>query len=275
MDPGEIAASEPANGLINKQQFQASAHYVGERIDVRAVTTGIRLASRPLTVSLETGAIAIVFGWGAIVFLDAGEEQIPKFLDEIRPLIWSLYPRPETEAGVVRIEAHAAEGFDGGLVTLHDTRLERLQILANVLGKTVALAQYEADIATSFDKIEPFALELEQSGLGGGNLRELLRHIGRVLLNEHKLLGRVEVAEKPDLLWEHHELDSLYARLEAEYELSERAQMLDRKLELISRTVRTVLDLLQHRRSLRVEWYIVILIVVEIALSLYDLFLRR
>ncbi|MGH8589703.1 MAG: hypothetical protein ACREXX_10350 [Gammaproteobacteria bacterium] len=49
---------------------------------------------------------------------------------------------------------------------------------------------------------------------------------------------------------------------------------LHRKLEVIGQTVETVLDLLQSRRSLRVEWYIVILIVAEIFLSLYEMFWR-
>ena len=57
-------------------------------------------------------------------------------------------------------------------------------------------------------------------------------------------------------------------------ELSERAEILDRKLELISRTVSTTLDLLQTQRGLRVEWYILALIVFEICLSLYDIFTR-
>ncbi len=39
--------------------------------------------------------------------------------------------------------------------------------------------------------------------------------------------------------------------------------------------MRTILELLQSRRTLRVEWYIVILIVVEILLTLYDMFLRQ
>jgi hypothetical protein len=46
---------------------------------------------------------------------------------------------------------------------------------------------------------------------------------------------------------------------------------LNRKLELVSRTVETALGLLQARRSHRVEWYIVILIVFEILLTLYQL----
>ena len=48
--------------------------------------------------------------------------------------------------------------------------------------------------------------------------------------------------------------------------------MLNRKLELISSTTNTFFHLLQARRTLRVEWYIVILIVVEIVLSLTGVF---
>jgi uncharacterized Rmd1/YagE family protein len=40
------------------------------------------------------------------------------------------------------------------------------------------------------------------------------------------------------------------------------------------RTVRTLVELIDTRPSLRVEWYIVILIVVEILLPLYDMWLR-
>jgi uncharacterized Rmd1/YagE family protein len=263
------------NGKINKPEFQACAYYVGERIDVRGVTIGRRLASRPLTMALETRGIAVMFRWGAVVLFDAGHEQIEELLGELRPWIEQPYAQPETESVSIHIDPNATEGIEGETVTLRDSSIERLQTLASALGKTVALGQYEADVSAAFDRIEPFASDLEQHGRGERNLRELLRHIGRVLLNEQKLLGRVEVVEKPELLWDRPEHEPLYARLEAEYELRERAAMLDRKLELIARTVSTVLDLLQHRRSLRVEWYIVILIVVEIVLLVYDMFVRR
>lgn len=87
---------------------------------------------------------------------------------------------------------------------------------------------------------------------------------------EHKMVGRVEVAEKPDLLWDHPQLERVYARLVDEYELSERHRALEHKLELISRTAETVLGLVHANRSLRVEWYIVILILFDILLSLYE-----
>jgi uncharacterized Rmd1/YagE family protein len=74
------------------------------------------------------------------------------------------------------------------------------------------------------------------------------------------------------VLWELPGLTRLFSRLEDEYEVAERRLALDRKLELIARTVATLVDLLQNKRALRVEWYIVVLIVIEIFLSLYQLF---
>ena len=54
----------------------------------------------------------------------------------------------------------------------------------------------------------------------------------------------------------------------------ERDAALTRKLELLSRAAGMFHDLLQTRRSLRVEWYIVILIAVEIVILMYDRWVR-
>jgi required for meiotic nuclear division protein 1 len=65
------------------------------------------------------------------------------------------------------------------------------------------------------------------------------------------------------------------AKLAEEYELKERGAALERKLDLVSRSAGVLVDLLQNRRALRVEWYIVLLILIEILLYLYEMFLRR
>jgi uncharacterized Rmd1/YagE family protein len=194
-----------------------------------------------------------------------------EFLATLAPFVTHSYDPPETEELLIRVDSQERERIENGAVIVKDATRSRLEAIAAALSKSVALAKYEADVAANFDQIEPFALQLEQTGRGGRNMRQLLRHIGRALLNEHKMVARVEVTGRPELLWEHPELEHLYLRLEDEFELRERAAILDQKLDLISRTAGTVLDLLQKRRSVRVEWYIVILIVLEIVLSIYGL----
>jgi uncharacterized Rmd1/YagE family protein len=73
------------------------------------------------------------------------------------------------------------------------------------------------------------------------------------------------------VLWDHPQLERLYARLQEEYELRERSHAIERKLTLIHDAVGTLLELIQHKRSLRLEWYVIILIVIEIVLSAYQL----
>ena len=118
------------------------------------------------------------------------------------------------------------------------------------------------------------ALELERRGRIRGGTREHLKRIGALLLIEHRMVGRAEIGDKPELLWERPELERLYALLESEFEVRERLAALERKLDLAARTVRTLLDLINARLALRVEWYIVALIVVEILLTLYAMWWR-
>ena len=88
------------------------------------------------------------------------------------------------------------------------------------------------------------------------------------------MVGRAEITEKPEVLWDNPGLEGLFARLEDEFEIRERHVAIERKLNLISVTAHTVLELLGSKHSLRVEWYILLLIVLEILLTLYQLFLR-
>src|SRR5512134_1322940 len=118
------------------------------------------------------------------------------------------------------------------------------------------------------------AVQLEQTGRIAAKTRDLLRHVGASLHSEHLMVGRAAVSDKPEILWDVPGLEGLYLRLEDEFELQERHAALEQKLGLVTRTAQTLQDTLDTRHALRVEWYIVILIVVEIFLTLYELFLR-
>ena len=178
----------------------------------------------------------------------------------------------EVEEITVRIDPEAKEVLEGNTVILKDPGTERLEIVADILSKSVVLARYESSVAQTFDRIEPFAAELTKEKTGSRMARELLSHLGSALSIEQQMVGRVQIDDTPEILWDRPDLERLFARLRDEFEILERFTALNRKLELISRSVETALGLIQARRSLRVEWYIVILIVCEILLTLYQMF---
>jgi required for meiotic nuclear division protein 1 len=67
------------------------------------------------------------------------------------------------------------------------------------------------------------------------------------------------------------ELDRLYARLEAEFELNDRARAIERKLEVVGDAADVLLNLVQDKRSHRLEVAVIVLIGFEILLNLYHL----
>ena len=258
-----------------RPDFKARAVLVADRIDLRAWKAEERLASNPLAVAVPGGGLVVLFRYGVVVFFDITEPEESAFLAQIRPLTGGAFSAPETEEVEIRIDPKVREGMREEKVFLASDEIERLQIVADVLSKSVVLAFYEAQIAGSFDRIEPLAAELQQHGHIAGKGGELVRHIGAMLLSEHMMVGRVAVAEKPELLWERPDLEGLFIRLEDEFEIKERHVALGQKLDLIAHTAQTLVQLREGRHLVRLELYIVILILIEIVLMAYELFFWR
>ena len=249
---------------------------LAERLDTRTLEREGTLATVPLALSLAQGAIAVLFRYGAVILFNADPVVERDFLARLAPALTDALAHAEKESARLRIDPATEEQVESsGLIVIRQATIERLQMIAVILAKSLVLAHYEARLADVFDRIDPLAAKLVTKGRSGAKGRELMQHIGKVLLIQHKMVGRVEIGEKPELLWEHPELERLYGRLAAEYELRDRDRALDRKLDVIARTVETLLGLVQNRSSLRVEWYILALIAAELIFSIYQLSLWR
>ncbi len=230
-----------------------------------------RLSDAPLTIRAGASGIAVLFRYGVVVFFDLRPSEILSFLEDVRSSVVQPFADVERDEVQVVHDARRPEGAAQGTLRVHAYTLERIQIIADVLAKSVVLGHYEVGLAKQFDRIDPLAASLSGRRFGfGTRARDLLQHIGETLTIEGKMVGRVEATEKPELIWDYPEHERLYLRLDDEYELAERHAGIERKLALISRTAETALSILQNQRSLRVEWYIVILIVVEIMITLVD-----
>lgn len=263
-----------ATPAIQSTVFKARAVLVAERIDLKGWAAIETLANNPLTVGVKGPGVATLFRYGVVVFFNVLPVEEMAFLAHLQPALTNPYSVPEIEELEIRIEPVSPESVKGGVAYLENAAVERLQVIADILSKSALLSLYERSVASEFDRIEPLAAELDKSGYLPGQSKELLKKIGSMLLVEQRMVGRAEITEKPDVLWDNPSLEGLFVRLEGEFEIRERHTAIERKLNLISNTVHTVLELVSSKHSLRVEWYIVMLIVLEILLTLYQIFWR-
>ncbi len=258
----------------DQQLNRVTAHALnlGDRIN----TAGFEkeaLSAVPLAIRVGKDGIAVLFRYGAAVFFGMSAEDEAAFLERLSSRIGGRLTSPEEETATVEL---AIEGEDqvaaGGPIQVRDMSLARLLVVSDALAKSVVLAHDEREVAKVFEIIEPFVRELASSGKIERSRRGILKLIGDALLVQHHVSGRVAIAEKPDALWDRSDLERLYARLEDEYELKERVDALNRKLAVVAETANTLADIIDTRRSLRLEIIIVLLIAFEIVIAFYQIY---
>lgn len=251
------------------------AWYLGARLDVRPLERGDVVARSPLTVRAGERGWAVVFRYGSVVFFDVAASEQAHFLHDLASFVKDPTAEPESEETPILLDGDRGDRIEpSGALLLQRLDVPRIQAAADVLSKSVVLAHYEERVAGVFDRVEALARNLSHGGRRRRG-KTLLREIGTVLMAQAQMVGRAEVAEKPEIIWDEPELDRLWERMAVEYELRDRDVALSRKLDLVARTAETHLELLHNRHSIRLEWYIVVLIAVEIVLIVYDIFWMR
>lgn len=251
----------------------ARAVLLGERIDTAGLERHDALSATPLAFRVgQGGGMAVVFRYGVVVLVGLDTLAEDEVIRGVAPRVIGAFPLQEEETiRLAPLDGLGERADPDGVVRIADLSAERMLVVADALAKSAALAHDERQVAEVLDAIEPWARTLSEKGRRPASRREMIRLLGAGLLVQHRVSGRVAVGEKPDLLWDRPDLERLYARLEDEYELIERANILDRKLNLIGQTARLITDLMDTERSLRLEIIVVVLIAVEIVLSVLQI----
>ncbi len=245
---------------------------LGDRISTSGIDRAQVICPAPLTYRFGSDGFVTLFRYGVAVLIGLTPAQEEGVLRDLRARVSRVVDTPEEETAFVAIDAAKDDQIlPGGPITLKTLTPEHLIVVADALAKSVVLARDEREVAAVFELVEPFARQLAEKGATSGGRRAILKHIGNALLVQHRVSGRVAVAEKPDLVWDRHDLERLAARLQDEYELKERAEALSRKLSVIAETAEVLTDIIDTRRSLRLEIIIVALIAIELVIAGYQI----
>ncbi len=257
------------------QEITVRALQLGEGLDVKGLERQDAFSANPVAFRTSRNGTVMLFKFGAVVFFNmtpVEEEDLVRGLG--RRIVGPLDER-EVETAIITIAPEDDQLLSSsGAIRLRSPDPNQLLLVGEALAVSVALAYDERRIAAAFEKIEPVGSSLIKRRLPQGPKSGMLEQIGEALLIQKRLASRVDLDEKPDVLWDHPELERLWAKLVDEYDLTARARAVERKLVVIRETADTITDLISTRTSHRLELYIIILIAIELALALYDRFLK-
>ena len=253
----------------------ARALQIAERIDLKGLERPDQFSSSPLGFRTASGGTVALFRFGAAVFIGLNPLEEEAIIRDLKGRLVEPLTEKESETAQIAIRADGEDQpLPDGTIVLKDDTPERLLLLAEAIAMSAALSYDERRIAQAFDRVVVIASSLKQRKLLTGSRGELLEQIGEALLIQQRLAGRVELADRPDVLWDHPELERLWVKLTDEYDIRPRARAIGQRLEVIRETADTMADLLSTRTSHRLEWYIIILICLELLIGLFGTFSR-
>jgi len=154
-------------------------------------------------------------------------------------------------------------------VTVPQIDSSLLRIVMLNIGQSVALEYYEVLTDELITSSKYYILELEHRGKLSISKTDLLKYIGKVLNVKNSIVDNLYILDDPNLVWDNEELNLLNRLLKTNFDINPRFKDLDYRLQIVENNLTLFTDVLNVRESTRLEWIIIILILIEIAIALF------
>jgi uncharacterized Rmd1/YagE family protein len=273
------------------REFSLVTHYLGDQLDLKKLRGTLakhRYLNRdhPLVIEVAPEQFAVLTKFGTVTFWNVPEERAAEFMREAAPFVRGYLPAlPTGKAGsgqtsnaghvtdtlTIRLGA-AAEVVTFDEVSLRSLDLEKIKIISYVSAQSVALNRYEEEIDERLRELGSVVENLKTAGHTKFTERGLLKQVGQVLSVKQNAVSSLSLFDKPEETWEREEIEQLYVKLRSEYELRDRFDILNEKIDFLSENNTALINFIAAQKANLLELIIVILIVFEIILFMLDIF---
>ena len=229
----------------------------------------IKHTSTKLIYEAGTNRYFFIYRFGSIVFFNIDESQQKEMLGKINSFLGLDRETHISEDFFAEINENGKDGVGFNSVLFDKISLEKLDILALVLGQSTALEYFENRVEEMLARIKEIGGDLQRKGRLARSTRNIKKFIGSCITTNEKLVSSLYLLDKPDETWKNQFLDNLHREASEMFEIRDRYKILDYKLRMIQENLELIADLLQYRYANILEWTIVILIAVEIVLFFF------
>ncbi|MBS3905350.1 MAG: RMD1 family protein [Simkania sp.] len=210
------------------------------------------------------------FSYGAVVFWGFSEEEERKFLQDLKEFERDSCSRTEDEFTYIYGDDLKIE--EDEIVLQNKGTLTKLAI-AHGIAQSVKLNVFEDSIFKTYETTKWLPAELAVKGKISLSRRAISRKMGELFIERNTINIHTEILDTPEFFWEHPELETFYRRTAHYLDINKRVDILNRRLNVIHELFEILRNELNHQYSSRLEWTIIVLIVIEVVLAvLRDIF---
>ena len=221
---------------------------------------------------LSNGAekFVYVFQYGVLCFFNHSPEDINKVVKGLLPnaQAWQEQELSETMKVVVQAGTQKVD-FDQVILPCFDPEAIRLVMLHT--SQSVALDKYLEITDLLLEETNRYTKSLEIKGKLNISGVKLKKFIGKVLNIKNQISENLYIFDAPDSTWENEALNNLNTALKQSFDIKDRYRYIFERIGIIKEDLELFKDIMDHKESSKLEWIIIILILVEVV----DLFVLR
>ncbi len=213
---------------------------------------------------------ALAFDFGAVVFVGVDAETRRRVIERVSKGVPPEPNPPLTETFLIEVAAVAAPEVRFDRVVVPELTVPVLDVVAEVVAQSVAMDYYAKDVDEIEAKFDQMVARLRTSGRSQP-VKELTRFIGICIAVRNDVISTLALFDKPDDTWESEPLDRLWNGLRHMLELDDRYRVLEAKLRLFQENLVVLVDLARQRHTLQLEWAVVLLILFEVVVTIWQI----
>ncbi|CAG2055072.1 unnamed protein product [Timema podura] len=134
---------------------------------------------------------------------------------------------------------------------------------SNALALSVKLGIWEASLDSYVDSIEYITDDLKKGIKIKISQEDVLRKTGELFALRHHINLSSDLLDTPDFYWDHEQQEALYQQMCSYLSISRRTRVMNEKLNHCVELVELLSSHLSDRHHVRLEWMIIVLIMVE------------
>lgn len=233
----------------------------------------VRLSRDVLHVSsYKKPADIFFFNHGSFVSWGFTKRQEQKWLDLVKDFQVAPLSRIETDHFCFRfdeevsIDAH--ERFKVDIITLDSDNPQVKLAISYGLAQSIKLEAFEDAIQDTIKMNSYLPEEIASKGVTSLSRRSIFKRMGEIFIVRSLINLSSEYLDTPEFFWRNPNLEPFYILTKKFLDLPSRVMALNQKLDVLQELLDILNSQVQHLHSSLLEMIIIILILVEIAISL-------
>lgn len=166
------------------------------------------------------------------------------------------------------IDSQEKHGLD--IITLDSEDAQIKLAISYGLAQSIKLETFEEAIQETIRKNNYLPEDIATRGVISLSRRAIFKRIGEIFIARSSINLNVEYLDAPEFFWRNPNLEPYYIMVKKFLDIPSRVAALNQKLDVLQELLDILNSQVQHRHSSLLESIIIILIVVEIFISLYQ-----